>query len=43
MTDSRGYGFEGTVPEISPDAQVSRESTLVGDVTVRASVLSRLT
>jgi carbonic anhydrase/acetyltransferase-like protein (isoleucine patch superfamily) len=36
MPDSRSYGFEGTVPEVSPDAHVSRESTLVGDVTVRA-------
>jgi carbonic anhydrase/acetyltransferase-like protein (isoleucine patch superfamily) len=32
--DRRHYGFEGAEPEIDDDAHVSRESTLVGDVTV---------
>lgn len=36
--DSREYTFEGTGPEIHEDAAVSRESTLVGDVTVGAEV-----
>lgn len=36
MVDSRTYEFEGTSPEIHPDARVSREATLVGDVTVEA-------
>lgn len=36
MVDSRTYAFEGTTPEIHDDASVSREATLVGDVTVEA-------
>ncbi|KTG07644.1 gamma carbonic anhydrase family protein [Haloprofundus marisrubri] len=36
MPDRRQYRFEGVEPEIHPDADVSRESTLVGDVTVGA-------
>ncbi len=32
--DSRSYSFEGTDPEIHENARVSREATLVGDVTV---------
>ena len=34
--DSRDYAFEGTTPDIHSEAYVSRESTLVGDVTVGA-------
>lgn len=34
--DSRSYAFEGTRPEIDESAHVSREATLVGDVTVAA-------
>ncbi|PSP83353.1 gamma carbonic anhydrase family protein [Halobacteriales archaeon QS_1_68_17] len=34
--DSREYTFEGASPEVHEDAHVSRESTLVGDVTVEA-------
>lgn len=34
MVDRRRYGFEGTEPTIHEDAHVSREATLVGDVTV---------
>lgn len=34
--DRRDYEFEGTSPEIHPAASVSREATLVGDVTVGA-------
>ncbi|WP_254824549.1 gamma carbonic anhydrase family protein [Haloglomus halophilum] len=36
MVDSRDYAFEGTEPDIHEDAHVSREATLVGDVTVDA-------
>jgi carbonic anhydrase/acetyltransferase-like protein (isoleucine patch superfamily) len=36
MLDRRHYSFEGIDPDIDPAARVSRESTLVGDVTVRA-------
>jgi len=35
--DSRHYEFEGTEPEIHGNAHVSRESTLVGDVTVESN------
>lgn len=34
--DSRTYAFEGARPEIHDDARVSREATLVGDVSVAA-------
>ncbi|WP_255195291.1 gamma carbonic anhydrase family protein [Halorarius litoreus] len=34
--DRREYAFEGAKPDIHEDAHVSRESTLVGDVTVAA-------
>lgn len=34
--DSRTYEFEGKTPEIHEDARVSRDATLVGDVTVGA-------
>ena len=34
--DSRTYEFEGANPEIHADARVSREATLVGDVSVDA-------
>lgn len=36
MPDRRRYGFEGAAPSIHDDAHVSREATLVGDVTVAA-------
>jgi carbonic anhydrase/acetyltransferase-like protein (isoleucine patch superfamily) len=36
MADSREYAFEGVRPEIHEDARVSREATLVGDVSVGA-------
>lgn len=36
MVDSRAFEFEGSSPEIHPDANVSRESTLVGTVSVGA-------
>ncbi|WIV68590.1 gamma carbonic anhydrase family protein [Natrialbaceae archaeon AArc-T1-2] len=36
MVDSRRYEFEGTEPSIHEDARVSREATLVGDVTIEA-------
>lgn len=36
MVDSRQYAFEGTTPTIDNAASVSREATLVGDVTVEA-------
>jgi carbonic anhydrase/acetyltransferase-like protein (isoleucine patch superfamily) len=36
MVDSRGYAFEGSEPKIDPTARVSREATLVGDVSVAA-------
>lgn len=36
MVDRRAFEFEGSSPEIHPDANVSRESTLVGTVTVGA-------
>ncbi len=36
MTDSRRYTFEGAEPDVDDTARVSRESTLVGDVTVEA-------
>jgi carbonic anhydrase/acetyltransferase-like protein (isoleucine patch superfamily) len=36
-TDSRRYPFEGTEPDVHGSAHVSRESTLVGDVTVEAN------
>ncbi len=32
--DRRSYEFEGTTPDIHPEASVSREATLVGTVTV---------
>lgn len=34
--DRREYAFEGTAPDVDADAHVSREATLVGDVTVGA-------
>ena len=34
--DSRTYSFEDTQPEVHPEANVSRETTLVGAVTVAA-------
>lgn len=34
--DGRDYAFEGTAPDVDPDAHVTREATLVGDVTVGA-------
>jgi len=34
--DSRDYAFEGSEPDIADDAHVSREATVVGDVTVEA-------
>lgn len=36
MSDRRTYAFEGTTPTIEEGASVSREATLVGDVTVEA-------
>ncbi|GAB6860876.1 gamma carbonic anhydrase family protein [Haloplanus litoreus] len=36
MVDRRDYEFEGHRPDIDPDARVSREATLVGDVHVGA-------
>ena len=36
MVDSRTYEFEETSPDIHTDARVSREATLVGEVTVGA-------
>lgn len=36
MVDSRRYEFEGSKPSIHEDAHVSREATLVGEVTVEA-------
>ncbi|WP_251342254.1 gamma carbonic anhydrase family protein [Haloplanus halophilus] len=36
MADSREYEFEGHRPDIDPDARVSHEATLVGDVRVGA-------
>ncbi|WP_251331198.1 gamma carbonic anhydrase family protein [Haloplanus pelagicus] len=36
MVDSRDYEFEGDRPDVDPDARVSREATLVGDVRVGA-------
>ena len=41
MADSRGYAFEGSEPEIDPTARVSREATLVGDVSVAADASVR--
>jgi carbonic anhydrase/acetyltransferase-like protein (isoleucine patch superfamily) len=35
--DSREYGFEGASPDIHGYAHVSREATVVGDVTVEAN------
>lgn len=35
--DSRQYEFEGTQPDVHGNAHVSRESTLVGDVTVESN------
>jgi len=35
--DSREYAFEGEQPEIHGNAHVSREATVVGDVTVEAN------
>lgn len=37
MVDSREYSFEGTSPEIHGYAHVSREATVVGNVTVEAN------
>lgn len=34
MADSNEYAFEGAEPAVDADARVSREATLVGDVTV---------
>ncbi|AGN02770.1 hypothetical protein L593_14155 [Salinarchaeum sp. Harcht-Bsk1] len=34
--DSRSYAFEGTRPAIDEDAHVSRQATLVGDVSIAA-------
>lgn len=36
MVDRRRYPFDGSEPAIHEDAHVSRESTLIGDVTVEA-------
>ncbi|WP_424018031.1 gamma carbonic anhydrase family protein [Halorientalis pallida] len=36
MADSRQYAFEGEEPAIDETARVSREATVVGDVTVAA-------
>ncbi|WP_331234677.1 gamma carbonic anhydrase family protein [Natronorarus salvus] len=36
MEDRREYGFEGSRPTVDPAAFVSREATLIGDVTVEA-------
>jgi carbonic anhydrase/acetyltransferase-like protein (isoleucine patch superfamily) len=36
MVDSREYEFEGVRPDVHPDARVSREATLVGDVRIAA-------
>jgi len=36
MADRRKYEFEGVVPNVHDDAHVSRETTLIGDVTVEA-------
>jgi carbonic anhydrase/acetyltransferase-like protein (isoleucine patch superfamily) len=36
MVDSRTYKFEGSSPSIDPEARVSRDSILVGNVTVAA-------
>ncbi|WP_290815921.1 gamma carbonic anhydrase family protein [Halovivax sp.] len=36
MDDRRSYEFEGVRPTIHADAHVSREATLIGDVTVAA-------
>lgn len=36
--DSREYSFEGAGPDVHPEASVSRESTLAGDVTVESGV-----
>ena len=36
MHDSRTYAFEGDRPDVAESARVSREATLVGDVTVAA-------
>lgn len=36
MVDSRTYEFEGERPTIDDEARVSREATLVGDVTIEA-------
>ncbi len=36
-SDKRHYPFEGTEPQVHGNAHVSRESTLVGDVTVEAN------
>ncbi|WP_248516014.1 gamma carbonic anhydrase family protein [Salinarchaeum laminariae] len=35
--DSRSYAFEGSRPTIDDDAHVSKEATLVGDVTIAAN------
>ena len=37
MGDRRTYAFEGTTPTIDDEASVSRESTLIGDVSVGAN------
>jgi carbonic anhydrase/acetyltransferase-like protein (isoleucine patch superfamily) len=37
MTDRREYAFEGTEPDIHGYAHVSKESTVVGDVTIEAN------
>lgn len=37
MTDRRTYAFEGTAPTVDEEAAVSREATLVGEITVEAA------
>lgn len=37
MVESHHYGFEGVEPDVHKGARVSKESTLVGDVTVEAN------
>ncbi|WP_246984122.1 gamma carbonic anhydrase family protein [Halorientalis marina] len=37
MPDSREYAFEGTKPDVDGYAHVSREATVVGDVTIEAN------
>ena len=37
MTDRRTYSFEGSSPDIHEEARVSRETTVIGDVSVGAN------